>query len=110
MAKKISLILFLCLFLRGLLFLGIIFLNGPDGFFIDFLDPHQYWRIADNLINHGTFSRSESPPLKPEHGRPPHISPVHRYSPDNRLKFVRNRYHSIANLFSDLFARHDHGS
>jgi hypothetical protein len=35
------------------------------------LDTREYYRIACNIVDHGTFSQSDSPPLKPDTWRTP---------------------------------------
>lgn len=64
----IIVILTVALIARTLLFLGI-FLKHPDGFFQ--IDSYGYWRIAENIINHGSFSQSSTQPLRPDHVRTP---------------------------------------
>ena len=63
-------ILCICFISRIAIFGYIVFMN-PDGFFVSKMDSVLFWKISDNVLNHGTFSRSDSAPYKPEHSRPP---------------------------------------
>ncbi|MDY6862054.1 MAG: glycosyltransferase family 39 protein, partial [Thermodesulfobacteriota bacterium] len=53
---------------RILLFSGILMRN-PGGFFQ--VDSYGYWQIAENIINHNSFSSSNNMPLMPNHSRTP---------------------------------------
>lgn len=67
--KWIFSIIVFALSLRILLFIGIR-LNNPKGFFTNTASI-QYWQIAENILNHSTFSPSSTPPLLPDHSRTP---------------------------------------
>ena len=67
--KWISSIFLIALSLRILLFIGIR-LNNPKGFLTN-TDSIQYWQIAENILNHASFSLSSTPPLLPDHSRTP---------------------------------------
>lgn len=67
--KWIFSIIVFALSLRILLFIGIR-LNNPEGFLTN-TDSIQYWQIAENILNHSTFSPSSTPPLLPDHSRTP---------------------------------------
>jgi 4-amino-4-deoxy-L-arabinose transferase-like glycosyltransferase len=54
--------------LRMILFAGVLVMN-PAGFFET--DSREYWRIAENLVEHGNYSLSIAPPLVPDHKRTP---------------------------------------
>ena len=64
----IIIILLIALATRILLFSGIL-LKNPDGFFQG--DAYCYWQIAENVINHGSFSQSTAQPFIPSHNRTP---------------------------------------
>lgn len=66
--SAIVVILTIALIARVLLLLGIV-LKHPDGFFQ--VDSYGYWQIAENIINHGSFSQSTAQPLIPDHSRTP---------------------------------------
>ena len=67
--KWISSILLIALSLRILLFIGIR-LNNPKRFLTN-TDSIQYWQIAENILNHGSFSLSNTQPIIPDHSRTP---------------------------------------
>lgn len=64
----IIIVLTIALIARLGLFLGIL-LRNPNGFFLS--DSETYWQLAENIINHNSFSRSIAWPLVPEHNRTP---------------------------------------
>ena len=61
-------VLLAALLLRLAPFAAVLVLN-PGGFFET--DSHEYWRIAENLVENGAYSLSASPPLLPDHRRTP---------------------------------------
>lgn len=64
----IKTVIIIALGCRLLLFTGMLIRN-PNGFFQN--DSYGYWQIAENILNHGCFSMSESLPLEPDHTRTP---------------------------------------
>ncbi|MFC2169582.1 ArnT family glycosyltransferase [Acidobacteriota bacterium] len=68
LSKTACALLMLCLCVRVFLFAGIK-LKNPSGFFQN--DSYGYWKIAENLVNYGTFSQSDEFPLAPDHSRTP---------------------------------------
>lgn len=67
-AGPLAIILFAGALLRfGYFFLILNF--NPEGFWIT--DSGEYWRLAENLINHLQFSKSNGAPFEPEHLRTP---------------------------------------
>lgn len=67
-ASKIRLVIIITFSNRVLLFSGIMIKN-PGGFFSG--DSYEYWKIADNLVHHNTYSIDVSAPLTPDHKRTP---------------------------------------
>ncbi len=67
--KWISSILFIALSLRILLFTGIL-LSNPKGVLTN-TDSHPDWQIAENILNHSSFSLSNTQPITPDHSRTP---------------------------------------
>jgi len=67
--KWISSIFLIALSLRILLFTGIL-LSNPKGFLTN-TDSNQYWQIAENILNHSSFSLSNTQPITPDHSRTP---------------------------------------
>ncbi|MCH7754210.1 glycosyltransferase family 39 protein [candidate division KSB1 bacterium] len=67
--KWLSSIFLIALSLRILLFIGIR-LNNPKGFLTN-TDSIQYWQIAENILNHSSFSLSNTQPITPDHSRTP---------------------------------------
>lgn len=63
----IIIILTIALTARIALFLGILIRN-PSGFSLYLF---EYWPIAENIVNHGSFSYSNVHPLIPDHSRTP---------------------------------------
>ncbi len=48
-------------YLLRLLYFLLIFFKNPNGFWV--YDSFGYWKIAENLLEHGTFSQSQALPL-----------------------------------------------
>lgn len=70
--KALMILLALGLVMRGVFFGAILWNHGPQGFALPVNeDAGEYVAIANNLAEHGVFSRDATPPFSPEQLRTP---------------------------------------